>query len=193
MPEYRYVVGGNDGWLTVLREPSKARVSLPTTLKVELTSNKDDRDYFKVLEGPEAGGSFSVKERNLAKSAPAYLSGAVLQFSISKKILEYNAVKISAFTHTSNPVPAGNHPIQIPDFPHSLGSGYMSESKYAKNWFYLGTGNAVAHNNDRYLHPGAISAGCVTVDVASWTALYEYLIRCRSGNGKDVGRIIVTN
>ena len=193
MPEYRYVVGGNDGWLTVLREPSKTRVSLPTTLKVELTSNKDGRDYFKVSEGPEAGGNFSVKEQNLSKSSPAYLSGAVLQFSISKKTLEYNAAIIPAFTDSTNPVPEGNHPIQIPDFPHSLGSSYISGSKYAKNWFYLGVGNAVARNNDRYLHPGRASAGCVTVDVASWTALYEYLIRCRSGNGKDVGRITVTN
>ena len=103
MPEYRYVVGGNDGWLTVLREPSKTRVSLPTTLKVELTSNKDGRDYFEVSEGPEAGGNFSVKEQNLSKSAPAYLSGAVLQFSISKKTLEYNAAIIPAFTDSTNP------------------------------------------------------------------------------------------
>lgn len=45
--------------------------------------------------------------------------------------------------------------------------------------------------NDRYLHPGTASAGCITVDPASWTKLYQHLILCRRGDGKTVGSVTV--
>ncbi|MBK6973753.1 MAG: hypothetical protein IPH26_12685 [Sterolibacteriaceae bacterium] len=40
--------------------------------------------------------------------------------------------------------------------------GYLGQTPYAKTWFDLGTGNAVRGNNDRYLHTGRVSAGCIT-------------------------------
>jgi hypothetical protein len=59
-------------------------------------------------------------------------------------------------------------------------------------WFYLGTGNAIAGRNDRYLHPGRISAGCVTVtDLSKWDSLYAVLILSRATGGKNVGTINV--
>lgn len=75
--------------------------------------------------------------------------------------------------------------------PDNLGMGYLGQTPYAKNWFYLGTGNAVPGNNDRYLHTGRVSAGCITVEPASWTALYRHLILSRSGNDKTVGTVTV--
>lgn len=67
----------------------------------------------------------------------------------------------------------------------------IGTSAYAKSWFYLGHGQAVRDQGDRYLHPGRGSLGCITVDPAGWTQLYRYLILCRSGDGKTVGRVVV--
>lgn len=192
MAEKKYVVGGMDGWLNVKREPSGEIIALPEYLRVEMTSSANGRDYFTVLEGPERTKKFSVISGNLRAGEPGYRGPASLQFSLSQRTLTYSGGRATAFTHNSNPIGIGTHPIQIPDFPHSLGAGYMGTTSYAKNWFYLGTGNAFPGNNDRYLHPGSVSAGCVTVEPRDWTALYKYLILCRSGNGTTVGTITVT-
>ncbi|HDF2341562.1 TPA: hypothetical protein PC598_004368 [Morganella morganii] len=192
MADIRYITGGADGWLNVKREPAQNIIALPGTLKVDVTSNKNGRDYFTASEGVEKGKNFSVKEGYLSRVSPNYRSAASLSFSVSNEILEYPYGKIHAFTDDINPIPVGIHNIQIPDFPHDGGLGYTVQSPFAKNWFYLGTGNAVPGNNDRYLHPGRGTLGCITVDPTKWTELYEYLIRCRSGDGKTVGRVTVT-
>lgn len=69
----------------------------------------------------------------------------------------------------------------------------MTDSRYAKTWFFLGHGNAQAGERglDRYLHTGLISAGCVTVDPEHWTRLYELIIKCRSNDGKTIGSLTV--
>lgn len=69
----------------------------------------------------------------------------------------------------ANPIANDTHPIQLSDFPHDLGRAYLVSASKALIWFYLGIGNAVPGNNDRYLHPSRISAGCVTVeDIGKW-------------------------
>jgi hypothetical protein len=55
--------------------------------------------------------------------------------------------------------------------------------------FYLGKDGT--SKNDRYLHTGSVSFGCITVDPDEWTALYKYLILSRKGDGKNVGTIKV--
>lgn len=192
MPEKRYVVGGHDGWLNVKREPSGVIVAIPEYLQVELIESKNGRDSFTILEGVERGKKFSVKTGNLKSGDPGYRGMANLKFEITKELLTYSGGQIKAITDKDNPIEAGkSHPIQIPDFPHNGGIGYLARSVYAKNWFYLGVGNAVSGNNDRYLHPGRESAGCITVDALAWTRLYQYLILCRSGDGHAVGKITV--
>lgn len=191
MPDTRYTVGGMDGWLNVKREPSGAIIAVPEFLRVEFERSSGGRDYFTVLEGVERGKKFSVKAGNLKAGNPGYRAGAALQFNLGREQLTYPGGQIKAITHSRNPIPAGAHPIQIPDFPHELGMGYISESTYAKSWFYLGQGHAVPGNNDRYLHPGSVSAGCITVDPSEWTRLYQYLSLCRSGDGKTVGSVTV--
>jgi len=191
MSDNRYVIGGTDGWLNVKREPSGAIVALPEFIKVEVTSTQNGRDYFIVQEGVERGNRFSVKAGNLKAGNPGYRTAANLQFSPSRKVLTFPGGQVTAFTDDENPILAGLHPIQIPDFPHIFGSAYMGKSRYSKTWFYLGHGRAISGNNDRYLHPGSLSAGCITVDPAMWTTLYQYLILCRSGNEKTIGNIHV--
>ncbi|MCR5884017.1 hypothetical protein LRS03_14615 [Rhizobacter sp. J219] len=191
MSDNRYVVGGMDGWLKVKREPSGVVVALPEFTKVDVTSSQNGRDHFIVQEGVERGNPFSVIAGHLKAGNPGYRAPANLEFSLSRGLLTFLGGQVKAVTHTRNPIPAGLHPVQIPDFPHSLGEGYMAQSRYAKTWFYLGQGHAVRGNNDRYLHPGSVSAGCITVDPSMWTSLYQYLIRCRSGNAKTVGSVSV--
>lgn len=191
MRDSRYVAAGADGWLNVKREPSGAIIALPEFIKVEVTATHGGRDYFVVQEGVERGGKFSVKAGNLKAGNPGYQVGADLEFSLSREALKFLGRHVHAVTHERNPIPVGLHPIQIPDFPHSLGAGYTGQSSYAKSWFYLGHGHAIRGNSDRYLHPGSVSAGCITVDPSAWTSLYQYLIRCRSGNEKTVGSVSV--
>ncbi len=191
MPEERYIVGGRDGWLNVKREPSGDIIALPEFVRVRLESTVAGRDHFTALEGVERNRKFSVKNGNLSPNKPAYGAPANLRFSLTDELITYPGGRINAITHAGNPVPVGTHPIQIPDFPHALGGGYLSRSAYAKSWFYLGHGNAVVGRNDRYLHTGTLSAGCITVDPDSWTKLYQYLILCRRGDGKTVGTVTV--
>jgi hypothetical protein len=191
MSEKRYISGGSNGWLNVKREPSGQVIALPEYLAVEFLHNKNGRDHFKVSEGVESGKLFSVVQGSLKSGSPAYKSAASLNYNLSKQELTYPGGKVSAVTYDRNPILPGTHPIQIPDFPHQLGASYVSRSRYAKTWFYLGNGVAIPGSNDRYLHTGSMSAGCVTVDPDSWTALYQFLILCRSGNGKTVGSITV--
>jgi hypothetical protein len=190
MSDSRYIAGGMDGWLNVKREPSGVIIALPAFLAVEVTSSRDGRDYFTAQEGIERGNSFSVKAGNLKTGNLSYLP-AHLEFSRSRKQLLYPCGRITAITSTENPISLGFHPIQIPDFPHESGLDYLVKSRYAKTWFYLGHGKAVKGRNDRYLHPGTASDGCITVEPSQWTFFYQYLIRCRSGNEKTVGIVFV--
>jgi len=192
MAEKRHVIGGNDGWLNVKREPGGSIVALPEYLQVEFSHNRDGRDFFKALEGGEQGKAFSVKQGNLKPGLPLYRPAAHLEFTIAAQKLAFSGGSVKAITaQGASAVAVGTHPIQIPDFPHELGSTYVSQSRFAKNWFYLGRGAAIPGNNDRYLHTGRVSLGCVTVDPGDWTRLYQSLILCRSGDGKTVGSIVV--
>ncbi len=191
MTEKHYIKGSMDGWLRVKREPSGAEISIPDFLQVDLTESKEGRDYFVVLEGLERGKKFSVKIGNLTSAYTGFSGMAHLQFSLSKGLLTYSGGKVKAITGRDRPIPVGAHPIQIPDFPHNAPDAYTRQSRYAKTWFYLGHGAAVPGRNDRYLHTGTLSDGCITVDPAEWTQLYQYLILCRSGDGKTVGMVSV--
>lgn len=191
MAEKHYIVGGKDGWLKIKPEPSGADISLPEYLQVEVTASRDGRDYFTVLEGVKRGKNFSVKAGNLKSGSPGYRAPAVLQFFIARQQLTYPGGIIKAITSTDEPIVVGTYPLQIPDFPHSGGIAYITHSPYAKNWFFLGQGNAIPESDDRYLHTGRRTLGCVTVEPSGWTQLYQYLILCRSDNGKTVGTVSV--
>lgn len=186
----RYVPDADGtGWLVVKLESDK-REALPQYLKVRVDNVDRGRDYFTVLEGAHQGKRASVSHLNGRSRLlvnDAHQPPAKVKFDLSAKKLWYgNNGPIEAFTYPSNPVPLGTHAIEIPDAPHGLGLDYARRGvKYATTWFRIG------HAGDRYLHPGRISAGCVTVnDLEKWDDLYKYLIKARA-SGTSVGSIQV--
>ena len=192
MADKRYVApASSDGWLLVKPEPFGVNVALPEYLAVEVTSSKNGREYFTALEGVYAGRTFSVGVGHLRMGNPGYRAPATLRFNIGKQLLNFPNGQVKAITSPQNPVMTGSLAIQIPDFPHDLGSAYLSQSQYAKNWFYLGQGVAAPGSSDRYLQTGRVSAGSIAVDPGTWTLIYRYLILCRSDDGRSVGSVIV--
>lgn len=196
MPDKRCVSRADDkGWLKV-RLDQGGEVSLIEFLQVSFLRRQNGRDEFEILEGVYAGKRASVKEKGPATSwlvpLPAYKPAAKLTFSKANKLLKTPVGNFAAKSELS-PIANGEHPIQIPDFPHAKGSGYLGQTKAALNWFYLRDGLAVPDQEADYLHPGAVSHGCITVtDVPEWTKLYEYLILCRTNDGKAVGTVTVS-
>ena len=193
MASKRNIIGGNDGWLRIKLEPYGEIVSVPEHLQVELASSAGGRDFFTVLEGPHRGRKCSVTAGNLSPALIPMRKAASLVFRKSTGVLTCGTATMHAEMAPFNEIPNGLHPIQLPDFPHQGGRGYMTDSKYAKTWFYLGHGTAKPGENglDRYLHTGMISGGCVTVNPDQWTQLYELICKCRSNDGKTIGTITV--
>lgn len=186
------IVGGRDGWMRIRVEPVGDIVSVPEHLLVEVAETKGGRDFFTVLEGIHRGKRCSLTAGNLTPAAIPFRRAAQLYFSKSEGILTCGTLRIGAQMR-GNPIANGEHPVQIPDFPHVKGAKYMDESRFAKSWFFLGYGSAKEgdQGEDRYLHPGILSGGCVTIDALDWTALYELIIRCRSNDGITIGSLIV--
>ena len=193
MAEQGYIGSSRDGWLNVKRAAGGAIVALPQYLSVEILSEQDGRTQFRVAEGVEAGATFTAKSRHLARGNPGYRGAARIRFDKRKSLVTFPAGQARVVVNPFTPTPNGAHPIQIPDFPHPLAARYMGRSAYAMSWFHLGRGDAIrgSTGQDRYLHCGSASLGCITVEPADWTALYLYLMLCRSGDGRTVGTAIV--
>lgn len=178
-----------DAWLAARPEPSGLgmEVMLPEYLAVEIASTLGGRDIFTVLEGMHTGKAFSFAVGRLRTGNPGWQGPARLSFNIGKQRLNFPGGQVRAKTAQQQPIPPGAHPIHIPDYPHDVGGNNMSN---ARSWFYLGKGTPVAGNNG-YLNTIRPSDGGITVEAADWPALYQYLILCRSGDGKSVGSIAV--
>lgn len=185
------------GWLRVKLEPIGTIVPVPQYIKVSFNERRGGRDYFRIEEGAYLGKNASVAQKTassswLGKPLPAYRGAANLKFIKGEGKLITPIGTLSATTEAANPIANGVHPIQLPAFPHDLARSYIPRASKAMTWFYLGTGNAIPGRNDRYLHPGRISAGCVTVtDLSNWDRLYNQLILSRAIGGRNVGTITV--
>lgn len=197
----RFVASTNDGWLVT--KIQGARVSLPSALRVDMRSTTSGRDYGKVLEGVLAGADFDVTSGNLSNSYERYKNlvaklttrtgGPVveggetyhLSLDLAYQVDGENrkAGPFPAKVHPQNPVPHGWHDLEIPDFPHELGAGY---GNYGTTWFRIG------HSGDRYLHPGRVSAGCVTCAPSWWNAIYSIVHRCRHTDTLSVGQLHIS-
>jgi hypothetical protein len=198
-----YVLPRNDGWLVVKPDSGGANFSIPEYLALDLIETRMDagvkRDFFTILEGVHKGKNASVRwdvgRSNLSNSSLVYRPSAALVLDKSTMKLTYpggtSTVADLGLSLGATPISNGVHPVQIPDFPHLGGQGYLAASPYAKCWFYLGVGAAVSGINDRYLHTGSASAGYITMHKTEWTKLYGAIISCRRGNNVDVGTIIV--
>lgn len=198
-----HVLPTSSGWLSVRLEPSGQVISVPEYLAVEHESTRQDgankRDFFTVMEGVNRNKKASVRwenaKSNLSAVAFSYRGSANLVLDKRTRKLSYpgGTAQVSDLGESlgAQPIANGIYPVQIPDFPHPGGRGYVSQSPYATCWYYLGTGAAIQYNNDRYLHTGRFSAGCITTSASDWTALYKAIIVCRRGNNVDVGTVIV--
>ena len=73
--------------------------------------------------------------------------------------------------------------IAIPDYPHKGGESYLDKATLAKVWF------KVSHpDNERYLHTGERTAGCITLtEVERWDELCKVLLKARRGDGESIG------
>jgi hypothetical protein len=133
-------------------------------------------------------GRYKAKDADMSTDAltldSSARSGAECSFDIGKSEFRWGGSgPVSAITHSGNPIPTGEHDLEIPDYQHSLGSKY---GDFGTTWFRVG------HSGDRYLHPGRVSAGCITVDAtAEWPKIYRYLIDARKDD-TSVGTVKVT-
>lgn len=187
----KYVTNADGkGWLVVRYTNGSLYPPLPQYLKVNVNKTENGREYFKILEGRNIDKTASVKLKGMNQS---YFGIAVqtksvsLKFDRNKKKLWYGLNSVAdAKTDSHNPVPAGTYNIEIPYEVHTLAAHYSAHSVFATTWFRIG------HSGDRFIHPGRISAGCITVtDFTKWTDIYNHLIKARKGDMKSVGTIEV--
>ncbi|MGB5944062.1 MAG: DUF4157 domain-containing protein [Leeuwenhoekiella sp.] len=91
---------------------------------------------------------------------------------------------IKFLTQRFNMVPIGKHDIEIPDYQHTKTA---EKGYHATTWFRIG------HSGDRYMHPGMMSLGCITVlNMGDWEKIYNLLIKSRKSS-KSVGTINLTD
>lgn len=196
------------------------RVTLPLCkyTKVMLLGTKDNRTYFKVMDGTYKGQTLHMSAANateyLGKTAPQQ-TPAELVVTYGKYVMGWRSVArdrefdqqlatasiqgISASVTMNSdwsgayyPIPPGEYLILIPDTPHN---GNMTG-------YYRNTEPSLKHhqvwfpikygNNSRYVHVGNVSDGCTTVvDLAKWADIHEALISHRAPDGISVGKLIV--
>lgn len=190
MPTLKHVTNADGkGWLQVRWQVGGTFPPLPQYLVVEFDRTEGGRDYFRALEGQNTGTNASVARRPdgnsyLADGDPRTGMARVIYDRTAGTLRFGSARPIAATTLASNPPPLGTHDLELPYEAHPGGAAYEGQSRFAKTWFRIG------HSGDRFLHPGRVSAGCVTVtEIDRWTDLYEYLITARKGDGRSVGTI----
>lgn len=196
----RFVRATSDGWLLVMTSGTKT--SLPSGLKVSLTSTSGGRDNGVVLEGVLAGTTFDVSAGNLQTTfrrvdtlradvkkragGPIVIGGTSYDLELRLSFKEGGVQKsigpYAAKTEPTNPLPLGQHEMEIPDFPHDLGAPYGAHGKV---WFRIG------HTGDRYVHPGRVSEGCLTCAPSQWEEIYGVLDCARANDKISIGTLVV--
>jgi hypothetical protein len=144
-------------------------ISIPYGLKLQLTDSNQERESFQILEGAYKGTTASVKRKGPNQS---FLVDAMrrdppgsVRFELGKQALylgargPYNAFSGGGFGGFT-PVSPGKYQLSIPPFPaRATRTGYGRWTRYHRMWFRIGTDP----HGSRFLHPGEISEGCVTV------------------------------
>ena len=123
-------------------------------------------------------------ESRFSKTNP-HTKSAKLTYSISKKILTIGRKRYTTVDYPNAMWTKGIYDIEIPDYPHAGGNAYPN-NKHATTWF------RIYHPEDRYLHTGERSLGCITVTENNrWDELYTLLIAARKGDDKNIGTVKV--
>lgn len=171
MGDIRYVEKVEpEGWLLVRPDDGQPNFSIPYGLMVKITATEGGRDSFQVLEGVNKGRKASVKQKT---GGDSFLTTGIthgpagsIRFSLKKQELYFGSQgPFNAFSGASpaqhfTQVPEGSYPLAIPAFPSAqTRTQYGQWTKYHRMWFRIGTNVS----GSRFLHPGEISDGCVTV------------------------------
>ncbi|MCF1475050.1 MULTISPECIES: hypothetical protein [Rhizobium/Agrobacterium group] len=193
----KYVRDTGDGWLTVLT--SGTRTSIPSGLKVAVTSTANGRDYGTIKEGVLDGVTFDVTAGNLLNNyrrlsdlkikvkhhsgSPVIIDGVSYDLDLAISYKENGTAKTAgpfpAKTYAADPLPYGIHDLEIADYPHPAGSGYGALGTV---WFRIG------HSGDRYLHPGRVSLGCMTCAPPNWSDVYR-IVNAARRDSRSVGTL----
>lgn len=172
-----YIAKNNDYWLNVQLQGGPV-VAVPYGLKIDrtgqainpTTKKPDGREHFKILEGVNKGKLASISATGPA--AEKYFDatirhggGVTVTFDRAKQSLMFAgrgpANAFSGGGHMGfTAVSTGSYSLAIPAFPSKqTRSAYNTWCKHHNLWFRIG----VSLSGSRFLHPGAISEGCVTV------------------------------
>lgn len=162
-----YIGKTSSYWLQVILDKGP-EIAVPYGLKIDRTGQKNGREYFKILEGVYQGKTASV----VASAASTYLStsvrhkpGVKLTFDLKKQSLTFGShPAVNAFSGGGHagytPVAVGSYLLAIPAYPSAqTRPAYSKWCKHHNLWFRIG----IETTGSRFLHPGAISDGCVTV------------------------------
>ncbi|NQU82329.1 MAG: hypothetical protein HQ539_00020, partial [Parcubacteria group bacterium] len=174
------------GFLMVTLKDDKSKKSLPAYLKVKVEGVDAKKEHITILEGPYHGKSASV---DLGDDGSSWLIANVkhkpmirAKYSISKKIFILKGKKYKAVDYPPAPWKKGVYDIAIPDYPHRGGRNYLNQSKRAMTWF------KISYGNERYLHIGDGSLGCMTlIEKKRWMEIYDILIKARKGDFMSIG------
>ena len=177
--------GTGKGWLMVKFENGEPDESIPAYIKLTVERIDTKREYFTILEGAYRDKSASVEIGDDGSSwliaGIKHELAALIIYSISKKVLTLKGKKYKADDDPRNPWKKGFYDIEIPDHPHEGGLKYP-EAGRGTVWFRIG------HSGNRYLHPGRVSAGCISItETARWMEIYNALIKARKGDFMSVG------
>lgn len=109
-----------------------------------------------------------------------------LTYSISKKILKMGRKTYTTIDYPDAIWKKGTYDIEIPDYPHEGGLDYENSATHTTTWF------RVDHKDDRYIHTGMRSRGCITLTENNrWDELYIVFISARKGDDVSVGILTV--
>lgn len=179
-----------DGWFQVVLEKNNKIVSLPSFLQIKPDNIIGKRERFTILEGVYRGEIATVKllpdGSSRFISIIKYEPATFANYSLSRKIFILNGKEYKATDHPETPWQKGIYDIGIPGAPKKLGERYLDKARLAKVWFLIG------HAGERFLHPGRISRGCMTIiEVEKWDKLCELLLKSRKADFMSVGIVEV--
>ncbi len=192
-PAIRFVKDvDQQSWLMVRSQDDSKDFAIPLYLKVQIDSKDEGREYFTILEGVHKNtkASVSIKEDGTSrfKKINPHKKGAYLTYSISKKTLRLGRKVYKTIDYAEAPWARGIYDIEIPDYPHKLGSRYTNIALRATTWFHVNYGE------DRYIHTGGRSLGCITLtETNRWDELCFILISARKGDNRCVGVLTVVD
>jgi hypothetical protein len=181
------------GFVDVIASSTGERFALLGYLKLNFLRTANNRDYFIPYEGKWKNRKLSITRKSDGGSylvTGIILEGATIIINPIKTHLWYGtgSARVGPIFAKINksPIPDGTYEFLVSDERHTdYGNNYLPRTPYATVWYPIPLDkdqNGV--DDERYLHCGLISDGCVTVgDFAYWTKLYKYLYNRRLRDG----------